>query len=347
MQLLAAAMARARGLDPDRPRNLTRSVILAPRLSTVILVVCLNPALDITHHVPARGLGRGEPARRGARPARRQGAQRGQDAARARRGGAGHRAGRRGHRDAVCGPRSASWGCRRPSPRSPARPGGPSPSSTAAGTAPRCSTSRGRRSAGRVRRGSAPGTKAPWPGAAAVVLSGSLPPGLPPGTYAELIALAAAAGVPAVLDTHGEALLRGAAAGPAIVKPNLAELEALAGRPLSDCPRRGPAAPWPSPPRSSQAAGAAGGGGHAAARRPAGATTDDGSWLAGPPAAVAGNPTGPATRWPRAWRTGWCWAARGRSGCGTRSRWARPPRPRPSPGSSATPTTPGRWPGSP
>ncbi len=28
---LAAAVARARGFDPDRPRNLTRSVILAPR----------------------------------------------------------------------------------------------------------------------------------------------------------------------------------------------------------------------------------------------------------------------------------------------------------------------------
>jgi fructoselysine-6-P-deglycase FrlB-like protein len=30
VHLLAAAVARARGLDPDRPRNLTRSVILAP-----------------------------------------------------------------------------------------------------------------------------------------------------------------------------------------------------------------------------------------------------------------------------------------------------------------------------
>ena len=29
VQLVAAAVARARGLDPDRPRNLTRSVILA------------------------------------------------------------------------------------------------------------------------------------------------------------------------------------------------------------------------------------------------------------------------------------------------------------------------------
>jgi fructoselysine-6-P-deglycase FrlB-like protein len=28
---LALALARARGLDPDRPRNLTRSVILTPR----------------------------------------------------------------------------------------------------------------------------------------------------------------------------------------------------------------------------------------------------------------------------------------------------------------------------
>jgi len=29
VQRLAAAVARARGFDPDRPRNLTRSVILA------------------------------------------------------------------------------------------------------------------------------------------------------------------------------------------------------------------------------------------------------------------------------------------------------------------------------
>ena len=65
-----------------------------------------------------------------------------------------------------------------------------------------------------------------------MVLSGSLPPGLPDDAYAELIAAAAAAGVPVVLDTHGAALRAGAAAGPAIVKPNLAELAALAGRPL-------------------------------------------------------------------------------------------------------------------
>jgi tagatose 6-phosphate kinase len=67
-------------------------------------------------------------------------------------------------------------------------------------------------------------------GAAAVVLSGSLPPGLEPATYATLIQ---AAGIPAVLDTHGEALRLGAAGGAAIVKPNLAELESLTGHELA------------------------------------------------------------------------------------------------------------------
>jgi tagatose 6-phosphate kinase len=72
------------------------------------------------------------------------------------------------------------------------------------------------------------------PGSAAVVLSGSLPTGLAADTYATLIESATTAGVPAVLDTHGEALLLGAAAGPAIAKPNLEELEHLAGRRLSN-----------------------------------------------------------------------------------------------------------------
>jgi len=68
-------------------------------------------------------------------------------------------------------------------------------------------------------------------GAAAVVLSGSLPRGLPSTAYAELIAVAADAGVPAVLDTSGDALRDGVAAGPAIVKPNLDELRGLSGLP--------------------------------------------------------------------------------------------------------------------
>lgn len=70
-------------------------------------------------------------------------------------------------------------------------------------------------------------------GAGAVVLSGSLPPGLAAATYAGLIETASKAGVPAVLDAHGDALARGAAACPAIVKPNITELQALAARQLS------------------------------------------------------------------------------------------------------------------
>jgi fructose-1-phosphate kinase PfkB-like protein len=44
-----------------------------------------------------------------------------------------------------------------------------------------------------------------------------------------------------VLDAHGEALLGGTAACPAIVKPNLGEREALAGRSL---PTAGGRPPW-------------------------------------------------------------------------------------------------------
>jgi tagatose 6-phosphate kinase len=60
-----------------------------------------------------------------------------------------------------------------------------------------------------------------------VTLSGSLPPGLPFDTYAVLVRIAAAAGVPAVLDTNGEPLRHGLAAGPAMAKPNANELSDL------------------------------------------------------------------------------------------------------------------------
>jgi tagatose 6-phosphate kinase len=70
-------------------------------------------------------------------------------------------------------------------------------------------------------------------GCCAVVLSGSLPSGLPADAYASLIRMADAAGVPAMLDTSGDALLHGAAAQPAAVKPNLAELAAAVGRDLA------------------------------------------------------------------------------------------------------------------
>lgn len=65
-----------------------------------------------------------------------------------------------------------------------------------------------------------------------VVLAGSLPAGLPPNTYARLLAPLAARGVKAVVDAEGQALAAALEARPFLVKPNRQELEALAGRPL-------------------------------------------------------------------------------------------------------------------
>jgi tagatose 6-phosphate kinase len=125
---------------------------------------------------------------------------------------------------------------------------------------------------------------------AAVVLSGSLPRDLSADTYAALTGTAAAVGVPVVLDAEGQTLLQGLAAKPAIVKPNLAELSGAVGRPLSGA---GGAA---------QAAVAAA----AFELRDAGAqavvvslgahgllaVAGDGVWQAAQPGQVAGNPTG-------------------------------------------------------
>jgi tagatose 6-phosphate kinase len=133
-------------------------------------------------------------------------------------------------------------------------------------------------------------------GADAVVLSGSLPPGLPAGTWATLVEAAGAAGVPVVLDTHGEALRLGAAAGPAIVKPNLSELEALAGRPLSAGAGVGLAAvaDLAAIAGAARELCAAGAEAVVVTLGPDGllAVTGDGCWRARPPGAVTGNATG-------------------------------------------------------
>ncbi|MGB9803410.1 1-phosphofructokinase [Desulfofundulus sp.] len=60
-----------------------------------------------------------------------------------------------------------------------------------------------------------------------MVFSGSLPPGAPPDTYAVLIRIARECGTRTILDTSGEALEVGLAAGPDLVKPNLAEVQEL------------------------------------------------------------------------------------------------------------------------
>ena len=66
----------------------------------------------------------------------------------------------------------------------------------------------------------------------AVTLSGSLPPGVPPDFYSQLVGIARSAGVLALLDASGEALRQGLARGPALIKPNETEFEELVGRNL-------------------------------------------------------------------------------------------------------------------
>jgi tagatose 6-phosphate kinase len=66
-------------------------------------------------------------------------------------------------------------------------------------------------------------------GASAVVLSGSLPGGLPDDAYRTLATLAADCGSPAFVDAHAAPLLAAVAAKPVLVKPNEHELAEAAG----------------------------------------------------------------------------------------------------------------------
>ncbi|GEM_PF-17949 len=65
------------------------------------------------------------------------------------------------------------------------------------------------------------------------VFCGSLPPGVPTRTYAELIKAVKVRGARACLDSSGEALRLGIEAQPYLVKPNREELEGLTGRKLN------------------------------------------------------------------------------------------------------------------
>jgi len=118
--------------------------------------------------------------------------------------------------------------------------------------------------------------------ATVVTLSGSLPPGVPIGAYASLIALAAAAGVPTVLDTSGPALLAGLRTAPSVAKPNIHELTGVLTRPL------------PGPQGLADAVRAVATGPVVVSRGSAGlvAITGDEMWECAPPAAIEGNPTG-------------------------------------------------------
>ena len=72
------------------------------------------------------------------------------------------------------------------------------------------------------------------PGADAVVLSGSLPRGIPDAAYAELAGACAHYGVPALVDASGDALLAALAARPQLVKPNREEVGAILGEAPGD-----------------------------------------------------------------------------------------------------------------
>jgi tagatose 6-phosphate kinase len=66
-------------------------------------------------------------------------------------------------------------------------------------------------------------------GARVVVMSGSLPPGVPDDAYAELGRIAHASGAQVVVDADGRALARSLDGAPDVVKPNGAELRAATG----------------------------------------------------------------------------------------------------------------------
>ncbi|MEU9083106.1 1-phosphofructokinase [Streptomyces sp. NPDC048357] len=66
-----------------------------------------------------------------------------------------------------------------------------------------------------------------------IACCGSLPRGLGPGWYAELVTRARAAGARVAVDTSGPALPATLAARPEVIKPNAYELATAVGRPLS------------------------------------------------------------------------------------------------------------------
>nr|WP_238361327.1 1-phosphofructokinase family hexose kinase [Burkholderia thailandensis] len=67
-----------------------------------------------------------------------------------------------------------------------------------------------------------------------LVMSGSLPPGMPDDCYGRLVRIARARGVRTAVDTSGPALAAALDAGVYLVKPSLGELRALTGLPLED-----------------------------------------------------------------------------------------------------------------
>ena len=66
-----------------------------------------------------------------------------------------------------------------------------------------------------------------------LVVSGSLPPGIPVTVFDELVEIAKHKSAKLIVDTSGEALKQAVSSGVYLIKPNLRELSALTGRDLS------------------------------------------------------------------------------------------------------------------
>ena len=69
--------------------------------------------------------------------------------------------------------------------------------------------------------------KAAW-----LMICGSMPPGVPPQFYSEIIQLAKRRGVLTLVDTEGDALIHSIEAKPTVITPNQHEAERLLGRAL-------------------------------------------------------------------------------------------------------------------
>jgi tagatose 6-phosphate kinase len=113
--------------------------------------------------------------------------------------------------------------------------------------------------------------------ASAVVLSGSLPTGIPDDAYAQLISRSAA---PVIVDAEGEPLRHALAARPAVAAPNRDELASLA--------------PGVEPLVGAGVLRDLGAEAVVVSMGAEGllAVTPDGAWRAAPPERVSGNPTG-------------------------------------------------------
>ncbi|MEU6777794.1 1-phosphofructokinase family hexose kinase [Nonomuraea angiospora] len=116
--------------------------------------------------------------------------------------------------------------------------------------------------------------------ARAVVISGSLPRGVPTDTYATLAAVAAEKGVPAIVDADGDPLRHAPKGRPSVVKPNREELAR--------------AVPGGTPAEGAQALRGQGAGAVVVSMGADGllAVTGEGTFTARMPYTVRGNPTG-------------------------------------------------------